>query len=97
MVECFQEKPSWCWNEQVCQERSVKHFVRATGLDTALYKNYQFLLVCRSDALEVGDYIVSVNGIRTALLRHDEIVNLLKNAGSAVVLEVEYELPELCK
>ena len=40
---------------------------------------------------------MSVNGIRTALLRHDEIVNLLKNAGSAVVLEVEYELPELRK
>ncbi|KAK2139759.1 hypothetical protein NP493_6218g00000 [Ridgeia piscesae] len=48
----------------------------------------------RSDALEVGDYIVSVNGIRTALLRHEEIVNLLKNAGGSVILEVEYELPD---
>ena len=44
--------------------------------------------------MEVGDYIVSVNGIRTAMLRHDEIISLLKNAGDTVTIEVEYELPE---
>ena len=39
-LECFQEKPSWCQNEQVFQGRkSVKHFERSNGLDTALYKN----------------------------------------------------------
>ncbi len=39
-LECFQEKPSRCWNEQVCQGRkSVKHFEWSNGLDTALYKN----------------------------------------------------------
>ena len=39
-LECFQEKPSWCRNEQVCQGRiSVKRFERSNGLDTALYKN----------------------------------------------------------
>lgn len=48
----------------------------------------------RCDALEVGDFILSVNGIRTSGLRHEEIVNLLKNAGEHVVLEVEYEVPE---
>ena len=38
-LECFQEKPSWCRNEQVCQGRiSVKRFERSNGLDTALYK-----------------------------------------------------------
>lgn len=48
----------------------------------------------RSDALVVGDFILSVNGIRTVGLKHDEIVNLLKNAGEKVTLEVEYEMPE---
>lgn len=48
----------------------------------------------RCDALEVGDFILSVNGIRTSGLRHEEIVNLLKNAGEHVILEVEYEVPE---
>ena len=39
-LECFQEKPSWCRNEQVCQGRkSVKRFERSNGLDIALYKN----------------------------------------------------------
>ncbi|XP_041347571.1 glutamate receptor-interacting protein 1-like [Gigantopelta aegis] len=48
----------------------------------------------RSDSLTVGDYILSVNGIRTASLKHDEIINLLKNAGERIILEVEYEIPE---
>ncbi|XP_013790838.2 glutamate receptor-interacting protein 2-like, partial [Limulus polyphemus] len=47
----------------------------------------------RSDALAVGDYIISVNGIRTTRLKHEEIVNLLMNAGEKVTLEVEYEIP----
>ena len=39
-LEWFQEKPSWCRNEQVCQGRiSVKRFERSNVLDTALYKN----------------------------------------------------------
>uniref|UniRef100_A0A672KJL5 Glutamate receptor interacting protein 2 n=1 Tax=Sinocyclocheilus grahami TaxID=75366 RepID=A0A672KJL5_SINGR len=47
----------------------------------------------RSDQLNVGDYIKSVNGINLTKLRHDEIISLLKNIGERVVLEVEYELP----
>ncbi|XP_076344029.1 glutamate receptor-interacting protein 1-like isoform X3 [Tachypleus tridentatus] len=47
----------------------------------------------RSDALAVGDYLISVNGIRTNNLCHDEIVNLLTNTGDTVTLEVEYENP----
>ena len=39
-LECFQEKPSWRRNEQVCQGRKrVKRFERSNGLDAALYKN----------------------------------------------------------
>lgn len=47
----------------------------------------------RSDQLNVGDYITSVNGIHLARLRQEEIISLLKNVGERVVLEVEYELP----
>ncbi|XP_041110046.1 glutamate receptor-interacting protein 1-like isoform X9 [Polyodon spathula] len=47
----------------------------------------------RSDQLNVGDYIKSVNGINLTKFRHDEIISLLKNVGERVVLEVEYELP----
>lgn len=54
-------------------------------------------LICRSDQLDVGDYIKAVNGINLAKFRHDEIISLLKNVGERVVLEVEYELPPVCK
>lgn len=54
-------------------------------------------LYCRSDQLDVGDYIKAVNGINLAKFRHDEIISLLKNVGERVVLEVEYELPPVCK
>ena len=38
-LECLQEKPSCCRNDQVCQGRkSLKRFERSNGLDTALYK-----------------------------------------------------------
>nr|XP_057925347.1 glutamate receptor-interacting protein 1 isoform X3 [Doryrhamphus excisus] len=50
-------------------------------------------IASRSDQLNVGDYIRSVNGINLAKFRHDEIISLLKNVGERVVLEVEYELP----
>lgn len=51
----------------------------------------------RSDQLNVGDYIKSVNGINLTKFRHDEIISLLKNVGERVVLEVEYELPPVCE
>lgn len=49
----------------------------------------------RSDLLQVGDILVSVNGIKTSAMRHEEIINLLKNANENVRLEIEYELPDL--
>lgn len=52
-----------------------------------------FSCLCRSDQLNVGDYIKSVNGINLTKLRHEEIISLLKNVGERVLLEVEYELP----
>ncbi|XP_066489302.1 glutamate receptor-interacting protein 1 isoform X3 [Tiliqua scincoides] len=50
-------------------------------------------IAARSDQLDVGDYIKSVNGINLTKFCHDEIISLLKNVGERVVLEVEYELP----
>uniref|UniRef100_A0A8D2NP67 Glutamate receptor interacting protein 1 n=1 Tax=Zosterops lateralis melanops TaxID=1220523 RepID=A0A8D2NP67_ZOSLA len=53
----------------------------------------EYVLLPRSDQLDIGDYIKSVNGINLTKFRHDEIISLLKNVGERVVLEVEYELP----
>lgn len=57
----------------------------------------EYVLLPRSDQLDIGDYIKSVNGINLTKFRHDEIISLLKNVGERVVLEVEYELPPVCK
>ena len=38
VAECFPEKTSWCWNKQVCQECSAKHFERSQEQDTVQYK-----------------------------------------------------------
>lgn len=65
------------------------------SLDVFKPTNKQALIpsLSRSDQLNVGDYIKSVNGINLTKLRHEEIISLLKNVGERVLLEVEYELP----
>ena len=50
-------------------------------------------MASRCDLLQVGDLISAVNGIRTCRLKHEDIINLLKNVGDVLNLEVEYELP----
>lgn len=47
----------------------------------------------RSDLLLIGDLITAVSGIKTTKLKHDDVINLLKNAGDRVSLEIEYEIP----
>uniref|UniRef100_A0A672MK69 Glutamate receptor-interacting protein 2-like n=1 Tax=Sinocyclocheilus grahami TaxID=75366 RepID=A0A672MK69_SINGR len=76
-----------------------KH-IRNLRIYYACYQNvslhcliFHIRLCGRSDQLNVGDYIKSVNGINLSKLRHDEIISMLKNIGERVVLEVEYELP----
>ena len=48
----------------------------------------------RSDAVQVGDFLVGVNGIRVSSLRHLEILTLLRNAGHDVTLALEYSLSD---
>ena len=37
--------------------------------------------------------IISINGIKTQGLKHEEIIDLIKNAGDILLLEFEYNLP----
>lgn len=50
-------------------------------------------LIFRCDELQIGDMIISINGIKTQGLKHEEIIDLIKNAGDALCLEFEYNLP----
>ncbi|XP_064483424.1 glutamate receptor-interacting protein 2-like isoform X2 [Ornithodoros turicata] len=83
--------------ELVKKEGSTLGLILSGGIDKGAHPKIASLrpgsIVHRCDALAVGDRIVAVNGIRTSKLKHDEIVNLLKNAGQRVVLDIEYEIP----
>lgn len=37
--------------------------------------------------------IISINNIKTQGLKHEEIIDLIKNAGDSLRLEFEYNLP----
>ena len=45
---------------------------------------------------EVGDLLVSVNGVDATLLRHFEVVNMLQSSTGPTVLELQYSLPDPC-
>ncbi len=45
------------------------------------------------DELQISDMIISINGIKTQGLKHEEIIDLIKNAGDTLCLEFEYNLP----
>lgn len=47
----------------------------------------------RSEALQVGDTILSINGTATEHLVHSEVEALLQNSGDVVNLEILYEPP----
>ncbi|CAF0768783.1 unnamed protein product [Brachionus calyciflorus] len=47
----------------------------------------------RCDELQIGDMIISINNIKTQGLKHEEIIDLIKNAGDSLRLEFEYNLP----
>lgn len=51
----------------------------------------------RCDGLQVGDRLISVNGIRVRQLRHQDLLTLLRNAGETVMLELAYDLEEIRK
>lgn len=77
------------WSSEPSPEAGVLHqYDSFHGYDQSLA-----FFSCRSDQLNIGDYIKSVNGINLTKLRHEEIISLLKNVGERVLLEVEYELP----
>lgn len=69
----------------------------AGGLDKLSMARVEHLraggLASRCDLLQVGDIISSVNGINTSRLKHDDIINLLKNVGNVLNLGIDYELP----
>ncbi|KAL3121821.1 hypothetical protein niasHT_002049 [Heterodera trifolii] len=69
----------------------------AGGVDRPIGPIVSFLrpgfIAHRCDQIQVGDRIVSINGVNVGTLTHGQILALLRNGGSDLVdLELEYEL-----
>mgnify|MGYP002377968357 FL=1 len=48
----------------------------------------------KSDVLEVGDILAGINGIKTSGLKHEQIIDLIKQVGDQLTLDIEYDLPK---
>jgi len=51
-------------------------------------------LAQKADLLETGDILTGINGIKTAGLKHDQIIDLIKQVGDQLTLDIEYDLPK---
>lgn len=51
-------------------------------------------LAQKADVLEIGDLLLGINGIKTAGLKHEQVIDLIKQVGDQLTLEIEYDLPK---
>lgn len=51
-------------------------------------------LAHKADVLDTGDILTGINGIKTAGLKHEQIIDLIKQVGEQLVLDIEYDLPK---
>uniref|UniRef100_A0A9J2PAL5 PDZ domain-containing protein n=1 Tax=Ascaris lumbricoides TaxID=6252 RepID=A0A9J2PAL5_ASCLU len=72
----------------------------AGGSDRAFPPTISFLrpgfIAHRCDQLQIGERLTHVNGIPVDGLTHDQVLALLRNAGTDVQLQVEYDLNNRC-
>ncbi len=48
----------------------------------------------KADVLEIGDVILAINSIKTASLKHEQVIDLIKQVGDQLTLDIEYDLPK---
>ncbi|CAF1186961.1 unnamed protein product [Adineta ricciae] len=48
----------------------------------------------KADILEIGDVVLSVNNIKTAGLKHEQVIDLIKQTSDQLTLDIEYDLPK---
>ena len=51
-------------------------------------------LALKADVLEIGDILLAINGLKTAGLKHEQVIDLIKQVGDQLTLEIEYDLPK---
>ncbi len=51
-------------------------------------------LAQKADVLEIGDILLGINGIKTAGLKHEQVIDLIKQVEDQLTLDIEYDLPK---
>ena len=51
-------------------------------------------LAQKADILDIGDVLLAINGIKTAGLKHEQVIDLIKQVGDQLTLDIEYDLPK---
>jgi C-terminal processing protease CtpA/Prc len=51
-------------------------------------------LAQKADVLDIGDILLGINGIKTAGLKHEQVIDLIKQVGEQLTLDIEYDLPK---
>lgn len=51
-------------------------------------------LAQKADVLEIGDILLAINGLKTAGLKHEQVIDLIKQVGDQLTLDIEYDLPK---
>ena len=49
-------------------------------------------LAQKADVVEIGDVLLGINGIKTAGLKHEQVIDLIKQIGDQLTLDIEYDL-----
>ena len=48
----------------------------------------------KADIFEIGDVLLAVNSTKTAGLKHEQVIELIKQADEHLVFDIEYDLPK---
>jgi glutamate receptor-interacting protein len=48
----------------------------------------------KADVFDIGDALVGINHTKTAGLKHEQVIELIKQAGENLIFDIEYDLPK---
>lgn len=48
----------------------------------------------KADLFEIGDALITINQTSTSGLKHEQIIELIKQAGEQIIFDIEYDLPK---
>ena len=51
-------------------------------------------IIHKADIFDIGDVLTGVNQIKTSGLKHEQVIELIKQSAEQILFEIEYDLPK---